>query len=113
MKMYVLVAVAGVIAVAGLTGLWPSTVPAQTQVRATPPRWDYKQVENPSAKELATLGAESWEIVAVLGGQPYVKDSRVFGPAPGGGPVGGAPIISTTSNTIEYGKLVYVLKRPK
>jgi hypothetical protein len=69
-------------------------------------KWDYKQVENPSAKELATLGAESWEIVAVLGGQPYVKDSRVFGPGPGG-------VISSTNNTIEYGKLIYVVKRPK
>jgi hypothetical protein len=106
MKTYALVTVAIAIAVAGVVSFWPSTVPAQTQVRGTAPKWDYKQVENPSAKELATLGAESWEIVAVLGGQPYVKDSRVFGPGPGG-------VISSTNNTIEYGKLIYVVKRPK
>jgi hypothetical protein len=118
MKTRAFLAVAAtILACAVLIGIRPSMVPAQDKEpkAAAPPKWEYKQVESPTAADLTKLGEEGWEIVTVLGGQPYVKDSKVFGPAAGGpqpvGPV--APLISTRFNTIEYGKLVFVLKRPK
>jgi hypothetical protein len=93
-------------------GIRPSTAPAQQkEPKATATSmWEYKQVDAPAAADLSKLGEDGWEIVTVLGGQPYVKASTISGPTTEG--FTNTPK-SHTANTIEYGKLVYVFKRPK
>ncbi len=107
---------AAVLASAVLIGLSPSILPAQPKEpkAAATPKWEYKQVENPSAIDLTRFGEEGWEIVTVLGGQPSVKESKSYGPPGTQVPLAQqAPLLSTTVNTVEYGKLIYVLKRAK
>jgi hypothetical protein len=111
-----LITAAAAITCVATASFWPAALPAQQkEPNAARSKWEYKQVENPTAADLTRIGDEGWEIVTVLGGQPYVKDSKTFGPGPGGPlPVGPAAVLqSTTGNTIEYGKLIYVLKRPR
>jgi hypothetical protein len=101
------IGIAVFVCIALLIGIWPSS--AQQSVQRVTPKWEYKQVDGPSAADLTKLGDDNWEIVTVVGGQPFVKTSGVGPPAP---VVGGQPITITTY-TIDYSKLIYVFKRQK
>jgi len=71
-------------------------------------KWDYKVVVQTPLyeKAIADLGEEGWELVTVSVGQQYVKESVTKPDSPFKG-------ASTTTNTIDYGRTVFVLRRPK
>jgi hypothetical protein len=101
---------AAAFACAVLIGMQPMLSPAQQKEAKAPAptRWEYKRAENPSDAALTKLGEEGWDLVTVLGGQPYVEQSTTSTPPV----VAGGPV-TTTKNAIGYGKSVYVFKRPR
>ena len=78
----------------------PKDVKAQT-----PSKWEYKRAESLSDTALSKLGEDGWELVTALGGQAYIASSATS--------VGLTPRNTSTTNTIEYGKVIYVFRRSK
>src|SRR5438132_1018113 len=104
---------AAAVACVVLIGIQPVTSPAQQKEpkAAAPTKWEYKQVENPNNAALAKLGEEGWEIVTVLGGQPYVTETTSRQSESLVGNFAGKTItalVTGTKNTSAYGKLIYV-----
>src|ERR1700709_2065369 len=73
-----LVIAASAITYMAFIGTLPSSAQPNDKRTATA-KWEYKRAENPKDADLALLGGEGWELVTVVGGQPYVKNSAAGG----------------------------------
>jgi hypothetical protein len=97
------------VAVAFAVGI-SSSAAQQKEKAPAKQKWEYKVVvqQEPDGKAINDLGNDGWELVSTNVGKHYVQTSFTQHGAFVKGIKG-----DLVTNTVAYGRTVYVLKRPK